>query len=240
MALTKRERAIRVARILAYISMTKEGHANLSELSTRGDCGSKPALRKLLPFIKEHGFVERVGADENPRGGMPSPWYAMTGLGLIFLVAAIGKYGYEHFRFKHLNEKSETQVQISTLAQKYLEYLPLIFGLWQRFETHHVDDLAKKRLITAASSFIDTESEFVRGSRQRIRDYVTYLQSEPMPMPAHIIQARLTEKLFFDIRMQLPFDKKEKERWHKVLQADEKLRAPFIDRLNKEREFARL
>jgi hypothetical protein len=215
--------------------MTKERHANLYEMSTRGDCGSIAALKKLLPFIKEHGFVEMVGAVEKPRGGRPSSQYAMTGLGLMFLLVAIGKYGYEHFRFKHLNEKPETQVQISTLAQKYPEALPLIFGLWQRFEAHHVDDLAEKRLTTVASFYLDTESEFVRGSRQRIRDYVTYLQSEPMPMPTHIIHGGLTERMFFDVTITQPFDKQEKERWHKALRADAELRKPFIGQLSKKR-----
>lgn len=168
-----------------------------------------------------------MGANEKPRGGRSSPSYRVTTSGLIYLLAAIRKYGN---RLELDGELTKRSIKIYTLTEKFPSAFPNIFGLWTRFEKQKVHDLAEKRLLRIAALILgDLE---VPSSRYRKNS-----ESEDIPEPTHTIEGHQIEAMFFDLSTPFLFDNAEMKRWRQSLVADEELRKPFLARLSRKKTY---
>jgi len=170
------------------------------------------------------GYIEEVNVN-----GKPS--YALTSLGLTFLLVALARHPDISITLKSNGKPIQTRPTISKLAYLYSDMLPHIFGLWKRFEDQHVSDIAERLLTIAASKVVGGRITPLELPSKRDLSYY------PDPRPLTGNYGTLVERYFFETPVALEFTELVNDRWRQALLADEKLREPYLDRLKKEKEF---
>lgn len=213
------ERDANILRLIATAARPPNKYRICNELPSK--FGTEPTILAAVDSLEEAGLIEAIETVENARGGKPSKHYGLMLLGLKALIAAIRLLRPDIPGFG----KGFT---LSSLLQRYSAMVPEIFGSWDRYRFHQVEDLAQECLFDAvnlldASEYAEWKSDLIRWRKER-----------GSPNPADLRHG-IVEGFFVRIDISALYESESWQRWLKAFKQDSELRRHYLSYLEEQK-----